>query len=476
MKGTVEKCCIITQLAAVALLLLQSVVVLPTTAMSDCTVKKLYGNKIKLRDTSSGYFRTYQKNVHIKMSAKYTEECKQSDLEELPHLTSPSIYVAVGDLTPASVNRDKSESWYDIGFFMCEKILIRIGSRVTELALSEDTKCKPESLEFVVLGAKLRCPTKTEEIDLRSKCSEVVTLQPLIAPANATSTQHTDINVFKFLDTFNSASSNFTPDFNIPDSKEWFVDTSVNDNNTFGSDDASSQWPYGPSHTAEDLWKVYRNNAGQDDTLSLTNPVGDRDLYEGVNYHNRSEENAIPIFIGVMAFTLSMCMRFCLCRGKGVVQRVTTVTVIRSRTVPDTHQDEENQHDPTLDPPPAYIDVVNEANPSTSQIPQEPPPPAYSDIEPPPYYSELTEVLEETAGVESSTEGQERQVSPHPKPIQVDAAPQDEPNHRGISGTCITTGAVTAGGSGSSLSRALSKTRTQQKQFSFKPLEEEEEE
>lgn len=459
MKGAVEKCCKVTQLAGVVVLLLLQSVVCPTAAMSDCSVKKIDGGKLKLKDSVSGYFRTNLKQVYIKVNARYTAECKQSDF------VRSSFVVSVSDLTPAHVahNSDKLGPWYEIGYVMCEKVLLRIGSGVTELALSAHTSCKPEYLEFAVVGAaKLRCPSKIEDEEQRSKCTEVAALMPLPTDKHfkpPTPADPYNIDILGILDSLNSPPST-SPPFS-PVLQNLFPDYSVNDNNnTFNGQDPISQWPYNPSLSDENLY---------DGSLTPTNPMRDRDLYEGVNYHSRSEENAIPIFIGVMAFTLSMCMRFCLCRGKGVVQRVTTVTVIRSRTLPDTQQEEENQHDPALDPPPAYVDVVNETSSSTSQVPQEPPPPAYSDIEPPPYYSELSEVTGESVGVESATERHESQGS-YPK---VDAIPQDNQNPHDMSGPSTTT-AATGGGNGSSLSRALSKTRTQQRQFSFKPLEEEE--
>ncbi|KAG0710512.1 hypothetical protein GWK47_022654 [Chionoecetes opilio] len=162
----------------------------------------------------------------------------------------------------------------------------------------------------------------------------------------------------------------------------------------------------------------------------------------------RNYKNAIPIFIGIVAFTISMCLRFCLCRGKTVVRRVTTVTVIRSRS-PDLPQDQQ-------DPPPSYIDVVNEAT-SPQNTPgegsAEPPPPAYADIVhevQPPTYSEVEE-----QSIPSSDEVPlaEQEAEAHTtQPPDLEAAPH-------------------AKGSAPS-KNVLSKYKSQQKQFAFKVLEE----
>lgn len=170
---------------------------------------------------------------------------------------------------------------------------------------------------------------------------------------------------------------------------------------------------------------------------------------KGRNY----KENSVPIFIGIVAFTVSMCLRFCLCRGKSVVQRVTTVTVIRSR--PTNSASAQDQQDL----PPAYVDVVNENTyPSTptDDTCTEPPPPAYADIEPevlPPTYSEVEaqSISPSEAASQADQESAAQPSSPPPDPGPV----HDDKDSRGSRGM-------------------LSKYRSQQKQYAFKVLDEEE--
>lgn len=170
---------------------------------------------------------------------------------------------------------------------------------------------------------------------------------------------------------------------------------------------------------------------------------------KGRNY----KENSIPIFIGIVAFTVSMCLRFCLCRGKSVVRRVTTVTVIRSRPAnSDAAQDQQ-------DLPPAYVDVVNEnTDPGspTDDTCTEPPPPAYADIAHevlPPTYSEV-EAQSIPPAEAASLANQESATQPSSPPPDPGLVHDDKD-------------------SGASRSM-LSKYRSQQKQYAFKVLDEDE--
>lgn len=421
MAGPAGESCKAIQLVAVLLLLF---VVHPTASMPNCSVKDGKTGKLRLSEMGYGYFRTNLEMVQMKVHTKYryTTECRRLSnrwFNELPRPVSPLLHINVSDLTPTSVARLglNKEPWYEINFIICDKILLRIGSRVTELVLSRDKSCHPEYLELYIKGAKILCPSKMKYTEVKSKCPEVST--PSLDATNSSSTPSPTENISDIFSSQNDQILNFF------------------DNGDVDSDIMNIQGLYDHHPSLATI------------TLPTINRMEDSYIYKGIEYQSRREESAIPIFIGVMAFTLSMCMRFCLCRGKNVVQRVTTVTVIRSRPAPEAL--EENQHDPALDPPPAYVDVVNET--PTPQATQELPP-AYSDIDPPPYL----EIATPDDKLPESTAGSERQDSSGQS--STDAPPDDEVSQE-------SSGAVT-----SSFARALSKARTQQKQFSFKPLEE----
>lgn len=176
----------------------------------------------------------------------------------------------------------------------------------------------------------------------------------------------------------------------------------------------------------------------------------------GFSKRRNYKENAIPIFIGIVLLTVSMCLRFCLCRGKSVVQRVTTVTVIRARPAGSSDAPQDQQ-----DPPPSYIDVVNEtASPQnlTNECSIEPPPPAYADIVDenlPPTYSEVEAQSQSTTSEVvplANQDAEEHTTQPPSDPEAVSDVKTSAPPSKNV----------------------LSKYRSQQKQFAFKMLEEDE--
>ncbi|XP_071548685.1 uncharacterized protein [Panulirus ornatus] len=203
-----------------------------------------------------------------------------------------------------------------------------------------------------------------------------------------------------------------------------------------------------------------------------------RSLDPSYGYRN-DRESVIPIFIGVIAFVVSMCIRFCLCRRKRVV---TTVTVIRSIPSPEVEANEApSRHQDHLDLPPAYADILNE----TSSAQDCPPdsymdlPPAYDDIRDesaPPPYSEIEA---------QSPDGSERATPYQPSTTLGDIATPGEPipqeetadgdgNTEPVGPCPPGPDSAEAGIGSSSLTRVLtSQFRSLRTQFAFKPLQEE---
>lgn len=197
----------------------------------------------------------------------------------------------------------------------------------------------------------------------------------------------------------------------------------------------------------------------------------------GYPYRNDREESVIPIFIGVIAFVVSMCIRFCLCRRKRVV---TTVAVIRS--IPSSEleaSDAPTRHHEHLDLPPAYADILNETSQDCPPDSYMDLPPAYDDIRDdttPPPYSEI-----EAQSLPPSNRTTEAQPSTTSGDIEStgELGPEEETaagdgNTEPVSPAPAGPDPSATRGSSSSLARVLtSQFRSLRTQFAFKPLQEE---
>ncbi|XP_063883543.1 uncharacterized protein LOC135112719 [Scylla paramamosain] len=376
-------------------------------------------------------------------------------------------------------------NWYELTFISCGKYIAKIGSKIVKFkrvvpphCLSKSTTLRVDST--VVLGRKCTGP----ERKVRQSKAECKRLEQEGGVQGNLSNLDTFVNYFEkelsdpskpisrrpFSDdvpdpaepagnTFHKQRTFSMPKFsgNKDDPKE----SEANNSKTVFHDPLvinSETFLKGPE---VDDNKAFINWPKDNDILQanfVTPPtyIPDDDFFlndpPGYTVHRKYKENAIPIFIGIVALTVSMCLRFCLCRGKSVVRRVTTVTVIRSRPVgsPDAPQDQQ-------DPPPSYVDVVNEVTTPESPSDEgsaEPPPPAYADIvdevQPPTYSeveaqsmpaSEMLPLAEQEAGAQNT--------QPPPDSESV-------PDAKGLAAT----------------RSMLSKYRHQQKQFAFKVLEE----
>lgn len=373
--------------------------------------------------------------------------------------------------------------WHEFTFISCGKYIVRIGSKVVEFkpevnfslhCLSKTTKLKVG--RNVVLGRKCRGQksnfkqSKAECKKLKQKSgtmyvenSDVVVLNKSNEPDGNTSHRRPLFGPYLFGDDHDSKelkvdnSDTISSEPEMDNSEGIFKQPEVDSSKAVFKD---SEDPY---VEAIRNWKTELNwqkdhKLLSPDTVTLPTYTDDFFLNDnpssynpGYTVHRKYKENAIPIFIGIVALTVSMCLRFCLCRGKSVMRRVTTVTVIRSRPVGSPEAPEDHQ-----DPPPSYVDVVNQ--PTSPECPSgdgsaEPPPPAYADIVEeiqPPTYSEVEAQSLPASEMLPLAEQEAGEQNTRPPP-------DSEPNSdaKGLAAT----------------KSMLSKYR-QQKQFAFKTLEE----
>ena len=320
--------------------------------------------------------------------------------------------------------------WYELNFINCENYVTKIGSEVVKFKHEIISPHCIDKLVTLSVGpdVQLGRDCKRSDNGRKTEQSKVECLRLL--EGTVPDTSHSPIN--------KPTQSSIEELFHLLDeSKKYDSLTPVQLN------------PLNPVLDNNRLGLSFDSqfNLGESEMTPDTPPSYDINFSKRWDYN----ENAIPIFIGIVAFTVSMCLRFCLCRGKSVVRRITTVTVIRSRPVGDSDEPQDQQ-----DPPPSYVDVVNEAPSSENPADEgctEPPPPAYADIVDevqPPTYSEV-----EAQSVPASEEVPlaDREAETHTtQPPDPESAPDTK---------------------GSAPSKnLLSKYRSQQKQFAFKVLDE----
>lgn len=371
----------------------------------------------------------------------------------------------VFDLSDLKVSNQTSQvkdlQWYEFTYINCGNYVVKIGSKVFKLRYSSH-KCihKPITLSVgyrTRLGKK--CPQirrMRDEMQMgKAACRALSQAEEKIMSIFTKSRgDSTDMGIWGLL----KKDKPF-------DTSDLFSNPSQDDDKTlFNPPDLFINGQQEPivvpnvSREYTDLLKPETFNF--EDFFPVTSPpvpsnnlntdFFDNDTFsKGRSY----KENSIPIFIGIVAFTVSMCLRFCLCHGKSVVRRVTTVTVIRSRPVDSSDVPQDQQ-----DEPPAYVDVVNENNfpdSPTDDTCSELPPPAYADIAHevlPPTYSEVeAQSISPAEASLTDLEGATQTSSPPPDP---GPDPDDK-------------GSETSKG-------VLSKYRSQKKQFAFKVLEEDE--
>ncbi|XP_066957136.1 uncharacterized protein [Macrobrachium rosenbergii] len=199
--------------------------------------------------------------------------------------------------------------------------------------------------------------------------------------------------------------------------------------------------PFSTCENVDDLWQEIEN---WDDSNE------ERRTYSTYSTSFRGG-HVIFIPVGAIIFLLSVCLRFCLCRRRKLVQRVRTVTVVRRVPVASqdfVHVTEPTSPDPT-DLPPSYVDIENEV--------------------PPPPYSDVSGVSASNLGLttESLRDGQATDHSPSSSPgdhtpsensTETDSDPAEKDTRSTISRM------LTAAGS-----------KSLKSQFSFRPMKEEEE-
>lgn len=345
----------------------------------------------------------------------------------------------------------KKMRWYEFSYINCGKYVMKIGSKVVKLNHFSD-KCKSQPITVsvespAVLGRKCSQAGEGKEVEKGNAACRA--LAGVADTVRRLFTKPAIANVDKV--------------WGLGDASAMLFDTSSLDND---KDDDKSLFDtqgffYGEQQEPEESNGMSKSQTFKYEDfppLELptqpTNNLNEDNFFDNEKFPKRRnyKENAIPIFIGIVAFTVSMCLRLCLCRGKSVVRRVTTVTVIRSRT-PNSSDAAQDQQDP----PPAYVDVVNENmspdSPSDDAC-VEPPPPAYADIAhevQPPTYSEV-EAQTMSSGAASVADQETATQTSSPPPDPGSGSNDKNSEGRGM----------------------LSKYISQQKQFAFKVLEEDE--
>ena len=392
-----------------------------------------------------------------------------------PNKTAPSLSLGTFDW-----------DWHEFTFISCGKYIAKIGHKIVTFQVAAPSHCLSKGTALrvgtnVVLGTKCSGPERKEKqskaeckkLDQEGNLSRIDsyvnyfkkmsrnTSKPISRPSFADESDSAEParNTFHNKRIFptlkfsgnkhdlEESEANSETVFNEPEvdiSEDIFKEIEMNNSDSIfkGSDvddeESFINWPI--ESDILHLNPVTPTTYNSDDLFS-----NDRPSY---TVHGKYKENAIPIFIGIVALTVSMCLRFCLCRGKSVVRRVTTVTVIRSRSVgsPEAPLDQQ-------DPPPSYVDVVNQDTSPESPIDEEcvePPPPAYADIiaeVQPPTYSEVEAQTMPTSEMLPLAEQEAGAQNTQPPP---------DSDAKGLATT----------------KSMLSKYRHQQKQFAFKVLEE----
>lgn len=403
-----------------------------------------YSNSIKLFPYETAFFGTNKIIVRVNMKAV---GCG-NDIQMLN----------LWDFTVSNETSwsEKNLKWYEFNFISCGNFVAKIGSKIVKFKLSQKCINKPVTLisgSDVWFGRKCPRSARGREVEQSKAACKTLEGVPDTGRRLITKPAQSDIKMFDLLDNPKS--------FKISD---LFLDNQQDTAAPAGDgNDGRSIYDrflggqQEPKESKEDKSEDFLNWPYKD--ILQATPAYNVDEFShfdsdtGFSKVRNYKENAIPIFIGIVLLTVSMCLRFCLCRGKSVVRRVTTVTVIRSRPVgPDASQDHQ-------DPPPSYIDVVSEATSPQSPANEssvEPPPPAYADIVDevlPPTYSEV-EAQSMPTSEEAPLADQEAEAHTTQPPSDPESAPD-------------------AKGSAPS-KNMLSKYRSQQKQFAFKVLEEDE--